>query len=96
MSVAMACRILTVIILKECSEITDVSVNAIATNCSLLCKVDLTGCVRVTLQAIIQLITFCKQLKILILAFCYGLGEDQRITNNSSNPELTLVKKAKM
>lgn len=96
MSVAMACRILTVIILKECSEITDVSVNAIATNCSLLCKVDLTGCVRVTLQAIIQLITFCKQLKILILAFCYGLREDQRITNNSSDPELTLVKKAKM
>jgi hypothetical protein len=92
MSVAMPCRILTVIILKGCSEITDVSVNAIATNCSLLCKVDLTGCVRVTLQAIIQLITVCKQLKILILAFCYGLGEDQGITNNSSDPELTLVK----
>lgn len=92
MSVAISCRILTVIILKGCSEITDVSVNAIATNCSLLCKVDLTGCVRITLQAIIQLITFCKQLKILILAFCYGLGEYQQITNNSSDPELTLVK----
>lgn len=92
MSVAISCRILSVIILKGCSEITDVSVNALATNCSLLCKVDLTGCVRVTLQAIIQLITFCKQLKILILAFCYGLGEDQQITNNSSDPERPLVK----
>lgn len=73
--VAVHCKGLQQLFLRDCHWLTNEGVLVVAFNCPQLEKLDIGGCWQVNNSAILTLAKFCKQLRYLSVAKIYGLTD---------------------
>jgi len=74
-SIAKQCKNLEVLVLEECSGITDAAVQSVVTNCPQLRTLNLSWCSNITDKGIETIATNCPELRVLEVNQCYALTD---------------------